>query len=97
MVGYKKSLVEVDEVLNYLNEEDLNRIPIEIRKEIKRNKAKDYVWKYDITKNINEQNLSRDAIAMLSYLNIEHIVNKEQKAFLKEMYKFNQNKTKNST
>ena len=50
MIDYAKRLVEVDEVLSYLSEENLNKIPEEVRNIIKENKDKDYTWKFDETK-----------------------------------------------
>lgn len=79
MVDYNKRLVEVDEILNYLSEEDLLKIPEEVRNTIKENKDKEYVWKYDVSKELKEQNLSRDTIILLSYLNMEYLLNEEQK------------------
>ncbi len=90
---YSKCLVELDEVLNYLVEEDLEKIPVDIRDSIKQEKSKDYKWEYDITKPLNEQNLNRKTIAMLCYLNMEYLVNEEQKKLLEEMHRFNEIKS----
>ena len=92
MVDYNKRLVEVDEILNYLSEKDLLKIPEEIRNAIKENKDKEYVWKYDETKNLDEQEVSRDTIAMLSYLNVEYLLNEEQKKLMEEIYEINEKK-----
>lgn len=94
---YKKCLVEVDEVLGYLVEEDLNKIPIEVRQGIKNEKDKQYIWKYDETKNLNDQNLSREAIAILSYLNMEYMATKEQKELLEKMHEYNDKIRKDKT
>ncbi len=88
----KKCLVQVDEVLNHLSEEDLNKIPLDIRNSIKENKDKNYTWEYDETKELWDQDLDRKSIAILSYLNMEYLVNKEQKELLKEMHRFNERK-----
>ena len=74
MVDYNKRLVEVDEVLNHLYIEDLEKIPEEIRNFIKENKDKNYVWQYDETKTLSKQGLNRDTIASLSYLNMEYLL-----------------------
>lgn len=92
MVDYNKRLVEVDEVLNYLSDEDLEKIPEEIRNLIKENKDKDYVWQYDETKPLKEQGLNRDTIAFLSYLNMEYLLNEEQKKLMEEIHKYNEEK-----
>lgn len=89
---YKKCLVEVSEVLSHLREEDLNKIPLDVRTAIKENKDKKYIWKYNETKDLTEQDLDRKSIAILSYLNMEYLVNKEQKELLKEMHRFNERK-----
>lgn len=92
MVDYNKRLVEVDEILNYLSEEDLLKIPEEVRKTIKENKDKEYVWKYDETKALKDQDVSRDTIAFLSYLNMEYLLNKEQKQLMQQIHESNEKK-----
>jgi len=90
MVDYNKRLVEVDEILNYLSEEDLEKIPDDIKQVIKDNKDKDYTWNYDEDKTLKEQDVSRDTIAILSYLNMEYLLNEKQKQFMEEMHKRNE-------
>ena len=92
MMEYSKRLVEVDEVLSYLSIENLLKIPENIRNAIKENKDKEYVWKYDINKSLKEQNLSRDTIAFLSYLNMEYLLNEEEKQVMQEIHKLNDKK-----
>lgn len=92
MVDYNKRLVEVDEILNYLSEEDLSKIPEDIRQLIKDNKDKEYVWEYDDTKPLKDQNLSRDTIAFLSYLNMEYLLNEQQKEYMQQLHELNEKK-----
>lgn len=92
MVDYNKRLVEVDEVLNHLSKENLDKIPDEIKNLIKENKDKDYVWYFDENKPLKDQNLSRDTIAFLSYLNMEYLLNKEQKSFMEQIHRYNEQK-----
>lgn len=92
MVDYNKRLVEVDEVLNYLSEEDLLKIPEDIRQVIKDNKDKEYVWEYDVSKELKDQNLNRDTIIILSYLNMEYLLNEEQKKLMEEIHELNEKK-----
>lgn len=87
---YENCLVELDEVLNYLSKENLYKIPEEIREGIKSQKSKEYIWKYDETKKLKEQNLNRKTIAMLSYLNMEYLLNNEQKELMKEIHEINE-------
>jgi len=90
MSDYNKRLVEVDEILNYLSEDDLLKIPQDVRKAIKENKDKEYIWNYDETKPLKEQEVSRDTIAILSYLNMEYLLNEEQKDFMKQLHNANE-------
>lgn len=92
MIDYNKRLVEVDEILNYLSEEDFLKIPEDVRNTIKENMDKQYVWKYDETKNLKEQNLNRDTIIILSYLNMEYLLNDEQKKFIQKLHEVNKKK-----
>lgn len=92
MIEYNKRLVEVDEILSYLSTEDLLKIPEDVRQLIKFNKSKDYVWKYDETKKLKDQKLNRDTIAFLSYLNMEYLLNEDQKQLMKQIHQFNEKK-----
>lgn len=89
---YSKCLVEVDEVLKYLNPEELIKIPDNVRKAILDNKDKNYEWKYDVSKKIEDQNLNRKSIAILSYLNMEYLLNEEQRKFMEQIHRVNEQK-----
>ena len=91
-MDYSKVLVEVDEVLKYLSKEDFAKIPDDVMTEIRKNKDRHYKWKYDVEKSLNEQNLSREAIVLLSFLNMEYLLNDEQKELMEQIHKFNDRK-----
>lgn len=92
MIDYNKRLVEVDEVLRHLSNENYKKIPHEIIQIIKENKDKEYSWTFDETKSLKEQNLNRDTIAILSYLNMEYLLNSEQKEFIMKIHQQNEQK-----
>ena len=92
MIDYNKRLVEVDEILKYLSKEDLLKIPEDIRQLIKNNKDKEYTWQYDETKPLKDQNVSRDTIAFLSYLNMEYLLNERQKQYMQQLHELNERK-----
>ena len=89
---YTKCLVQLDEVLNYLSTENLKKIPDEIRNSIKQQKDKEYIWKYDESKALKEQELDRRTVAMLSYLNMEYLLNNEQREYMETIHKINEQK-----
>ena len=86
MIDYSKRLAEVDEILKYLSKSDYDKIPKEIKEVIAKNKDKEYEWKYDKTKKLKEQDIPNDTIAILSYINMEYLLNDEQKKFVKELH-----------
>ena len=91
-MSYEQCLVELDEVMNHLSKENLNKIPKEILEGIKKQKDRNYEWKYDENKKLIDQKLNRKTIAMLSYINMEYLLNDKQKAFMKKMHAINEQK-----
>ena len=92
MVDCNKRLVEVDVILHYLSRENYQKIPKEIIQAIKDNMDKDYTWEYDESKELKDQDVSRDTIAFLSYINTEYLLNDEQKAYMERLYQENEQK-----
>ena len=92
MIDYNKRLAEVDVILSLLSESDYNKIPNEIIQVIKENKDKNYIWEYDESKPLKDQNISRDTIIFLSYINMEYLMNEEQKAYMQKIHEINERK-----
>lgn len=91
---YSKCLVELNEVICHLEKESLEKIPYDIRKTIALQMDKRYAWHYDETKGLDEQNINRKTIAMLSYLNMKYLLNVEQRKLMAEYHKSNEVKAK---
>lgn len=89
----EKCLVQLDNVLNHLDSECIKKIPYKIRKTIQEKRDTQYKWNYDETKSLDEQNLDRRTIAMLSYLNMEYLLDKEQKKLMEDIHRFNEAKS----
>ena len=92
MSEYSKRLVEVDEILRHLSKSDYNKIPEKIKKAIEEGKNKEYIWEYDNTKKLKDQDVPDDTIAILSYINMEYLLNEEQKEFVKNVHRQNEKK-----
>lgn len=86
----KKVLTEVYEILKHLSSENFNKIPSNVINLIKTNKDDKYVWNYDTTKSLTEQNISRDAVAVLSYINMEYLLNNQQREFIENLHRKNE-------
>lgn len=65
--SYKNGLAEVDMILNYADEESLNKIPETLRTFIKENKS-GYVAKINPEKDLKDQNLLYETKVILSVL-----------------------------
>lgn len=88
----KKVLAEVYEILKHLSSENYNKIPNNVINLIKENKDKNYIWRYDTTKSLAEQNISRDTVTVLSYINMEYLLNDRQREFIENLHKQNEEK-----
>lgn len=90
MIDENKRLVEVNEVLLQLSKKDFDKIPKEVISNIRNKMDKDYVWNYNPNKELSEQGLLEDTIAILSYINLEYLLNEEQKDFMNKVYMNNE-------
>lgn len=79
MEDLNKRLVEIEYILRKLEDEYIKKIPQEIWDYIEKNKDKNYIFKYDDSKNLLEQNLNIDTISILTYINIEYLLDEKQK------------------
>ena len=92
MIDYKKRFVEVDEIIKYLPKEESSKIPNDLLDLIRENKDSKYIWKYDNNKKLKEQNIHKDTVAILSYINTEFILEGNQKILMKNLHFFNEMK-----
>lgn len=87
MEEINKRLVEVDCILKKLDDEYINKIPQEVWDFITENKDENYFLKYDDNKTLAEQNLSIDTISILTYINMEYLLEEEAKRELLDLLK----------
>ena len=79
MVDIDKRLTELEYVLKKLDNKYLQNIPQEVWNYINENKDRDYIFEYDESKKLEEQKLHLDTVSMLTYINIEYLLEGEQK------------------
>ena len=94
MIDYSKCLVEVEEILKHLEQKSYKKIPIEVLEFIHDNKDKNYIWKYDNSKKLKEQNVCDETIAILSYINIQYLLNDKQKQYMNKLHILNEKNKK---
>ena len=90
MVDYRKRLTEVEIILNHLSRKDFNKIPKELIKTISENKDDNYVWYFDETQALKDQDVHKDTIAILSYINIKYLLNEKQRKFIQKVHNENE-------
>lgn len=85
---YRIACTEVLEVLRHMPKKELEKIPSNAIKEIKRYRRYDYKFKYDINKKINEQNISKTAKKMIDSFYNKYINNDRIKELILAKEKF---------
>ena len=86
----KKVLTGVYEILKHLSMGNCKKMPSNGINLIKDNKDENYIFKYDVSKSLQEQNISRDAVAALSYINMEYLLNDRQREFIENLHRKNE-------
>ena len=90
MVVDKKCYAEVKEVINRFNKEEKQKIPNKIIELLnKETEGTQYLINIDSHKNLEEQ-ISRQALSMLTYICLEYLADKKQKKELKNILIQNQ-------
>ena len=85
MKELNKRLVEVETILKKLDENYINKITTEIWDFIEKNKDDQYTFFYDDNIELLNQNLNIDTIAILSYINMQYLLDEKSKKEVEEI------------
>lgn len=85
--NYRKAFVEVDAVLNCLNVNDFNKIPINVINAIRDNRDENYQYEYDEKLEYYKWNFMMETKAILYNLFKKYIATEEQIKYFKEKEK----------
>ena len=95
---YAIAYTQILEILKYLSGNELEKIPKEKLELYSKNKETDYEFQFDISRSINEQNISRKAKAIYVSLYKKYIANENERAMIKRVlennYIVNENRKK---
>ena len=80
---------EVYEILNFLNKETVNKIPFEIINMFNKKRDKDYKSRINKNDFLNENNIEKETLDILLYLDLKYFSTEEQKKALLKKYKEN--------
>lgn len=84
---------EVYSILNLLGESYIKKLPISLVNMIKEERKQDYNPKYDLTINLEQQNIKRDSLSMIALFHLNYWCNSdEEKNELKKLFKTNEEK-----
>ena len=87
---YKKAYKEVLEIIKYFPEEEYNKIPKEKIEYYKKYMDNNYVFTIDPEIDLAEQNISKEASAIIVTLYRDYFATKEQRKKLEEIIKLNE-------
>ena len=93
MEKYADALAEVDVILDYLNEDDYNKIPKEVIEIIQEYKNEDYIFEYDETIELKDQKLLTETRAILYNFFRDYLATPEQSEKIKQWQMEDRKKT----
>lgn len=89
----RQAYTEIDNFIELLDENNKNKIPIDIREIFKQYKDNNYVKNIDVNIPIKEQNLKEETLALIALLNLQYWCDDEtEKGKLKKIYAENEEK-----
>lgn len=80
---------EIFEILSYMDKQQVMKIPVSLLENFKNNRQKDYISRIDKNDIYNKNNISKRALRILAYLNVNYWVDENKKAELVEQYRKN--------
>ena len=81
---YKKAYTELNEVFKKLSTEELSKIPNQLIDNVKANMDMDYVWKYDDSKKIEDQDFLTETKALIVEIYERYLCPEDKKEFWKK-------------
>ena len=81
---YKRAYTELNEVIKVLSENEKNKIPDTIKKNLEENMDKEYKFKLDMSKGIFEQNYMTETKALIIELYKKFLAKEEEREFWKK-------------
>lgn len=76
---YSEAATEVIEILQYMDNEIIEKIPLEIIKKLNENKSKDYVPNIDYTDENEIKNIKPETKAILAVIYRDYLCNEDEK------------------
>ena len=84
---FPRAYVEVDEILKKLPKEEFERIEKNFINIIRNKKDKNYIFKLDYSKDIEEQNILKETRAILAYVFLNYLGTEEENRIINQKFK----------
>lgn len=88
------SYSEVFEVLKLMGKDNVEKIPLNILEKIDNLRDKNYEVKINPEIPLEQQKISRKALSIIAWLNLEYLCDEQEKEVLTDIYKLNDKKDK---
>lgn len=88
------SYSEVFEILRLMGKDNVEKIPINILEKIDNLRDKNYEVKINPEIPLEHQKISRKALSIIAWLNLEYLCDEQEKEVLTDLYKLNDKKDK---
>ena len=75
----EKDFTEVNQVIKYMNKNDVDKISPNFLKLIRDNMDTSYIFNYDESKNVYQQDLSKNARIIISIMYIKYLATEQEK------------------
>lgn len=82
-----KSLIQLNSIIGVLPEEKKKNIPIGILRDIENAQLDGYIFKYDYSKDILEQDINEEAKEMLFNIYINYLATKDELSIINDKIK----------
>lgn len=76
---YREALSEIDDILNYLDESVVEKIPFKFKEFVRLNKSKTYMPKFNHNKKLSELPIKDKTRRMLAVIYMNFLCNEEEK------------------
>ena len=88
---YREALTEVNEIFKFCDINIIKKIPYKFKKFVEDNMNTDYKFEMDLSKSINQQNISKQTRYILAMIYRDYICDEDKKEKIKK-YQINRNK-----
>lgn len=86
----RQAYSEIVEILNKLDNEQKEKIPVKLRKFFEEEKDDNYTKRILLNRPLSKQNLKRETLVVLAILNLKYWADEQEKNQLEEKYRINE-------